>query len=903
MVAASGKRVAFSSFERRWQRRWKESRIFEAAPGKKPKYFFTTPYPYISGSLHIGHGRAVVESDVYSRYLRMNGSNVLFPMAFHISGTPVIGISQSISQGDSAIISLYESYVSAYVKDKRKVESIVRSFKDPRAIVSFFIPRMIEEYQSLGVGIDWRRSFTSGDIIHQKLVEWQFGKYREQGYVSSGSYPVLYSSRDQSAMGEDDIRDADSDPVDKVEYTLIKFSLGKKFLVAATLRPETIFGVTNVWINPNASYVEAEVGKERWILTKEAFDKLTYQRKDIRFAGLTTESLIGSEVLVPLTGRSVLVLPSTFVDSHVATGVVMSVPADAPYDYVALLELQRSQSLISSYSLLQKKVEELEIIPIIKTPKYGDKSAVTVVESHGVVLHDDPKLEGLTREVYKEGYHSGIMLDICGEFAGLPVAQAKEAVKSRLSSQGLSGVFYETSRKAVSRSGNPIIVAVLDGQWFIDFNAPGWKEKANRLLSQITLVPASTKKLFEDTFAWLDKRPCARRRGLGTQLPFDTQWVIESLSDSTIYMVLYTFAHLVKKHRLGSAHMTPAFFDYVLLGKGSLTELSRALRIPQKVLSSCRSELAYWMPIDQRHTFMLHLSNHLSFMIFAFAGLLPESYWPKKVSFHGLVVREGVKMSKSKGNVITLLDMKQRYGADIYRFYMTSSTSLDGTFDWRDSEAERVRETLEKVYSILIEAVKKSKKGAVPALYVSRFNSILKIAEQHLGEMKLREYNLVAVYDMLRLIRDARTALSSVELGAFYFMIADAWIRLLAPVVPHLAEEVWFKAKKKGFVSIAQWPHANISLINIQLEAQEKVIDKAVEDIVNVLALVAQKGLEPSKVFVYTLPQERALFNEKLLTARVGKPVQVFGVNEKGKYDPQGKSSKAKPGKPAIYVE
>ena len=92
----------------------------------KKKFFFTTPYPYISGSLHLGHGRAVTESDIYTRYKRMSGENVLFSLGFHISGTPVLGISTAIKNKDPNKIKLYESYVSAYEKDKKKVKSIVK---------------------------------------------------------------------------------------------------------------------------------------------------------------------------------------------------------------------------------------------------------------------------------------------------------------------------------------------------------------------------------------------------------------------------------------------------------------------------------------------------------------------------------------------------------------------------------------------------------------------------------------------------------------------------------------------------------------------------------------------------------------------------------------------------------
>ena len=76
----------FKKIEQKWQKVWEKKKIFETKedPAKK-KFFFTTPYPYISGSLHIGHGRVAAESDIYCRYKRMAGFNVLFPMAFHIT--------------------------------------------------------------------------------------------------------------------------------------------------------------------------------------------------------------------------------------------------------------------------------------------------------------------------------------------------------------------------------------------------------------------------------------------------------------------------------------------------------------------------------------------------------------------------------------------------------------------------------------------------------------------------------------------------------------------------------------------------------------------------------------------------------------------------------------------------
>src|SRR3989344_2845116 len=326
--------INFSAIEKKWQRIWGQKKVFEAKlDRKRKKFFFTTPYPYISGSLHLGHGRAAIESDIYCRYMRMNGYNVLYPLSFHITGTPVLGISAAIKNKNSDVIKLYELYVAAYEKNSKKIKSIVQSFVDPQKIVDFFIPKMGDEYRQMGLSVDWSKQFTSGDMEHQQLVTWQFEKYKELGYLTRGKYPVLYCPSDKSAMGEDDIKDADSSPVDKQEFTLLKFRYRDKFLVAATLRPETVYGQTNLWVNPAVKYVEARVGNETWILSSEAVEKLQFQRSDFKVIGDVKEQLVGIRVHAPLIERELLVLPSRFVDGDIGTGIVTSVPSDAPYDY------------------------------------------------------------------------------------------------------------------------------------------------------------------------------------------------------------------------------------------------------------------------------------------------------------------------------------------------------------------------------------------------------------------------------------------------------------------------------------------------------------------------------------------------------------------------------------------
>ncbi len=798
----------FRAIQQKWQQKWKDAKIFEVdVDPKKKKFFINTPYPYISGSLHIGHARAVTEVDVYSRFIRMQGMNVLYPIAFHISGTPVLGISLAIQNGDETKIAQYKEYVRAYVSNEKDVEKIVKSFSDPWKIVEFFIPKMKDEYASLGLGVDWRRSFTSGDVEHQKVVEWQFHKYKEKGYLVQGKYPVLYSKTLGNAVGEDDISDGDINPVEKKEFTLMKFSFGDAFLVTATLRPDTLFGQTNLWVNPDATYVKAKVNGEKWIVSRQCADKLSYQDKKVEILeDVAGKSLLGKTCKAIHKTGELLILPFKGCKPEIATGVVVSVPSSAPYDYLALKELQQSEVLCKKYGLNYAKIKAIQPIPIIESEGFSGMSAKEICDKMKITsVQQDKLIEEATKEVYRVEFHTGKLLKTCGKYAGKTVQEAQKLIVADLIKEKKADIFYETSRAAVSRDGGEIIVAIMDNQWFLDFNAKGWKKDAGQCLKSMEIVPDKYRKQFEDVFAWLDKRPCARLRGIGTQLPFDTRWVIESLSDSTIYMSLYTIQDRLKKYKITGEQLTQEFFDFVFLGKGNLEQLARTLKIKPSELKDIRDSFEYWYPFDQRHTFQPHLANHLSFMIFAHTACFPKEKWPKKISFHGLIISEGMKMSKSRGNVVTLMDLNKSYGADAFRAFLCNSTSVDATMNWQSAEVEKTKKHVEHVFSVLAEMSSNRKKGTVEnKAFVSRVERLTQRATESLRAMNLRDYSNVVLFDLTR--EYAKVLKRNKDLPAINAYLFERWVPMLAPLVPHYAEELWSLGGNKGFVSVASWP-------------------------------------------------------------------------------------------------
>jgi len=887
----------FRKTEEKWQKRWREERIFEPKIDRgKKKFFFTTPYPYISGSLHIGHGRAVTESDIYVRYMRMKGFNVLYPLAFHITGTPILGISAAIEACDQAKIDLYKSYVRNYVKNEKEAAKIVRSFSEPWNIVNFFIPKMMDEYASLGLSIDWTRRFTTGDPDYQKFITWQFMKYRDKNYLIKGSYPVLYCPKCENAVGEDDIQDADTNPVSKLEFTLLKFRMDDGLiLVAATLRPETVFGQTNLWVNPETEYMKIAAGEETWIISREGYEKLSFQKKGLKAAGYVKGAdLIGQYARAPGIGKKVIILPSTFVEANVGSGIVTSVPSDAPYDWMALKDLQNDRETCGKYGLDIEEIRKIKPIPIIKIPGWGDLAALRISEQLSLANQHDPRLEEATQTIYKEGFHTGVMNENCGKYTDMKVIDAKDAVKKELIESGEADVIYETSRTAFCRDGTRIVVSVLEDQWFLDFNARGWKSLASRCLRGMELLPGTMRKLFEDTFEWLDKRPAARRRGLGTPLPFNRDWIIESLSDSTIYMSFYIIKNLINKYKIKPEQLEPAFFDYVYLGEGEAKHVSKLTHIPAENLKEMRSQFDYWYPNDHRHTYVAHLSNHLSFFIFAHAGIFPEKYWPKKISFHGFVQSGGMKMSKSKGNVITLLDVKNTYGADTFRAYISTATNLEGTFDWKMNEAENIQKTLSGIYEMTAEAIRKrnhehkkrghEELGSLGRAFMSRFETAVAEADKALSEMRLRDYGSIVLYSIPSWLKKLKRRADAEELHAVYGLFVDKYILMLNPVVPHISEELWEKSGRKAFSSLRGWPESDKKMINEKFVAADELVDRVTEDMRSVLKLIK---FEPKNIRLFVSPKWKYAFFHKLKdemekTRDIGKIMKAVMDKEHG---------------------
>ncbi|WP_407381474.1 leucine--tRNA ligase [Methanobrevibacter sp.] len=857
--------------EKKWQKKWADEKLFESNPNDKEKLFITVAFPYPSGAMHIGHGRTYTVPDVYARFKRMEGYNVLFPMAWHVTGAPVIGIADRIKRKDPWTLDLYEN-VHRVPKDE------LSKLEDPEYIVRYFSSEYNEVMHEMGYSIDWRREFRTIDPTYKKFIEWQITTLYEKGLVQKGEHPVKYCPNCDNPVGDHDLLEGEGVGVN--ELTLLKFSVEDKILVTATLRPETIVGATNIWLNPDVEYVLVDADGENWVITKEAHYNLQHQIKDLKIiCEINPNDLIGKMAINPFTENELPIFPASFVSASYGSGVVFSEPADAPADYIALQDLKKNDELIAKYNL-EGIIENVVPIPVCTVKGYGEIPAADIIEKLGISDQNDEKLHEATNELYKIQHSKGTILDSIPGFGGKKVRFAREELKEELISKNMATIMYDfAERPVVCRCGNNCVVKIMDDQWFMKYSNPEWTEKTHEVLERETIIPSEVKNNFNYYIDWLDDWACSRKVGLGTRLPWDNKWLIEPLTDSTIYMSYYSIARFLRD--MNPDDLNRAFFDKVFLNKDS-----GDITVAPEIVKEIQDEFNYWYPLDWRLSAKDLVGNHLSFLMFHHSAIFPEDKWPKGTVVFGMGLLEGNKMSSSKGNVILLKDAIEDYTADVVRLFLMASAEPWQDFDWREKEVLGTKRRLEwfKEFAGKVEEIKGSALDlnniekveltrTIDLWMLSQLNQHIKVSTEALEVFQTRKALQESLFllkkDIDHYLYRVNHLLDKKDPAVIYVLstVLESWIRLLAPFTPHTCEELWSNYGGQGFVSVAKWPEADESLISLEIEKSEELVQNLIKDINHIKQMV---GDEAQKVHIYLAPDWK--WDLYKIADEVGKP-------------------------------
>ncbi len=819
----------FHKIARKWQRKWKTQKVFEAdANTNKPKFLLTTPYPYVNGLLHIGHTYTYMRVEAFARYKRMRGYNVLFPFAFHATGSPIDTAAKRVAENEEKQI---QTLKLMGFKDEE-----IPAFKEPIHWIKTFSKAAEKDLNNYGLSIDWRRSFITTDLNprYSKFIKWQFNTLKKKGLVGQGEHPVVWCPKENVPVGDHSRSEGEGETPQ--EMIVIKFKADGHILPCATFRPETVFGVTNIWVNPEITYIEANVDGEHWMITEASMRKLADQKHKItEIRKITGKELVGTQVTNPVTGQKIPVFAASFVTAETGTGIVMSVPSHAPYDWAALKELGK----------------DIKPISLITVEGFGEHPAVEICQKMGINNAKNPKLEEATAEVYKKEFHTGKLKENTGKYAGKTIQQAKPEIIADLTAEKKAVIIYELINPVICRCLTRCHVKIVDDQWFLRYGDGAWKQQAMKCLQEMKLYPEKIRPQFEYVIDWLKDWACTRELGLGTSLPWDKKWKIESLSDSTIYNAFYTIVHHLKKIKLGK--INDKLFDYIFLGIGNIDELG----VDKKLLEDMRHEFTYWYPVDFRNSGKDLVQNHLAFYIFNHTAVFPEQCWPRGIGVNGYVSIQKQKMSKSKGIFATLRDAIKEFSPDVTRISILATGEEVNDVDWDPDLAETMKAKLEQWYEFALknytrdhERAHGQEKKEIDKWMEHQLHSSIKDSTNAMEETLFRTTISRGFFDLQRHLKWYARRTAGKMNSEVVNDIIEAQTLMLQPLAPHLCEETWFKLGKTSLIVNEKWPEHDENKINTAIEQAEELMIHVLEDVSQVLKLAKVERPQMITLFV-----------------------------------------------------
>jgi leucyl-tRNA synthetase len=801
--------------EKRWQQRWAADHIYEVGEySKLPKFYALTMFPYTSGDLHIGHWYVMAPSDVYARFKRMQGYNVLHPMGFDAFGLPAENA--AINRG-----------IHPYKWTMRNIDNMRRQLR------------------SIGAIYDWDREVVTCLPDYYKWTQWFFLKFYHAGLAYRAEAPVNWCPKCQTVLANEQVVgeglcERCSTPVTKKEleqwfFRITKYTeelldhsrldwperikimqknwVGKsegaeisfwlehegveqKEIRVFTTRPDTIFGVTFFLLAPEHPLVsqlttpehKAEVDEYiAWCRRQTEYERMALGREK-------TGVFLGNYVVNPMNGERIPIWIADYILTTYGTGSVMAVPAHDERD----LEFA--------------KKFKLPVRTVIAPP-------------------------GWTGEELAEAYTgSGTMVN-SGEFSGLPSEQGYEAICALLEEKGWGKqtVIYRLRDWLISRQrywGAPIPMVYCDKCGIV----PVSEEDLPILLPP----DAEFKPTGESPLKYCQSfvnTTCPKCSGPARR-ETDT---MDTFMCSSWYFLRYT-----------SPQTRDAPFN--------------------------TDKMKYWLPVDLYTGGAEHAVMHLFYTRFfvkalRYMGLVDFDEPFIRLFNQGTIVYRGGKMSKTKGNVISPDEYVAELGADAVRGYLMFIGPWELGGEWNDRGIVGVSRWLNRVWSLVTtdytnniidpEAEKeflhlthKTIKKVTADLEKFRFNTML---------ASLMEFS-----NYVSKIKESRVVSNTLWREAIkYFLL------LLAPTAPHLTEQLWERTGYPYSIHNQPWPEYDEELakeeeITLVIQVNGKLRDK-------VLVPASISEVE-AKELALGRERVKAYINGKKLTTVIYVPKRVVNI-------------------------
>jgi leucyl-tRNA synthetase len=769
------------AIEQKWQQEWERKGAFRAeVDPARPKYYLLEMLPYPSGTLHMGHMRNYTIGDAVARYRRMRGFNVLHPIGWDSFGLPAenAAIKRGIAPGE---------WTNANIA---QMKAVCRRF---------------------GFSYDWRREISTCEPEYYRWNQWFFLRMLERGLAYRKRSVVNWCPKCQTVLANEQVVDGccwqhDDTLVEAKEIeqwflrtthytdallddmselkggwpervlvmqrnwigksrgTRVKFPVEgsgggeNQALEIFTTRVDTIFGVNALILSPAHPALSALVGDRSGAAKmEEAAQRLRQQV--VRGADLGTVEkegfFTGRFATNPFSGESVPIWVANFVLAEYGTGAVMAVPAHDQRDF----EFAR---------------------------KYQMPFRVVVQPNTGA---------GLIAEQMTEAFVEYGRLVDSGPYSGLSSQQAQEKMAADAKAKGIgqAETTYRLKDWGISRQrywGTPIpvIYCPTDGIVPVPDDQLPVRLPANVVLTGQGQSPLASVPEFLNTKCPKCGRPAKRET--------DT---MDTFIDSSWYFFRYT-----------DPHNDRAPFD--------------------------RAAASYWFPIDQYIGGIEHAILHLIYSRFFCKvmrdlGLVELREPVRRLFSQGMVLKDGAKMSKSKGNLVGAIDMAEKYGCDTARMYTLFAAPPEKDLEWSEQGIEGCARFLNRVFRLvdrhaaeLAGVSTASLGGAAFSAPTAKEKALRRKTHQTLRrvtqDFEVRWHFNTSVALIMELVnalqaaepltQDARPEVAKEAL--------ECLTLLLAPMAPHLAEELWHMLGHADALDVARWPE-----FIPQLAAEEQV--------------------------------------------------------------------------------
>lgn len=824
--------------ESRWQEAWASAELGRAhRHADHEKFYALVAYPGPSGFLHVGHFRGLVYADALHRYHRMRGAEVFFPTGIHASGLPAVTFAQKVRERQATTVRELEM--------NQVDPALWPQLEDPEFAARFLGRNYLTVFRRMGLLIDESAHVVTTDEDYRAFIRWQFHQLKHHGALvqkthfapvcpTCGPVAVDPSETDLSRGGGAEI----------VRYTCLAFRLDDgRMLLTATLRPETVYGVTNIWVPEHEPLAVWHHENRTYLVSRTAAERLMEQHGGRVGHTVPPGELQGKTATVPLVGSRVPVVASPLVDPQVGTGVVMSVPAHAPVDAIGLAHLsEKLRATIRSPPII------LAVPPAAELPMseraLGEGPGTPAERANRATgaksLADSGALREATERLYRLEFARGTMT--VPDLLGVPVQEAREKVEERLKRENLAVELQEFSEPVLCRNGHEVVIRRIPHQWFIRYSDPQWKELSREAAKRMSILPESYARDFRAILDWIDDRPCTRRgRWLGTPFPFDPEWVIEPIADSTLYPAYFILRRFIARHQIPAERLTIAFFDLVFLGEGpGEPTIDRALQ------EEMRAEFLYWYPLDLNIGGKEHRRVHFPPFVMTHARIFPPELGPRGILTHGWVTSEaGTKLSKrdvsAKGGPIPPIgEALERWGADALRLAYISAVLPEFDNEWDPAQPDAAMSRLTDIERMVAETRGDSAgEPEIDAWLLSEMHAIVRSATDAFRSLRLRDAAELIYVRIPTLLRRyyARGGVA----GSTTDRAGRAWVRLLSPITPHLAEELG-QGRFDGLVARQPWPSPDEFPRSTTAEESERFLAQVEEDLRNVLRPIQEHG-------------------------------------------------------------